>query len=510
MSMVIRRITIRNFGKIHNRTFELSPGINVLYGENESGKTTVHTFLKSMFYGITRQKGKAAKNDVYSAYMPWENPGEFGGTVWFEKDGERFRLTRNFDKEHSYHELMSETSGAVTDAREGSLQRVLGDVSEAVYDNTVSVGQLKSVTGQDLVRELQNYMASYQGTADSSIDLARASQMLKMSRKGYQVQEDHRVRELRREKEELTANMNYLARELAALKEKKDALEAKKKSLPGEEDGKRILEKRLAEVRSAKIRSAALLGLLAVLGVIAAVFLPDLWMKAAGAGLGVLFLMIALARNRSYDLEIRKLWRQREKWSTRQKKTKWDEGNLEASFSEKRRACLNLKKELEDCEAQIDAVSPEKEEAEAITLALSTIEKLSGNIVNQVGDRLQERTSQILSDITGGRYDEVLVDESFHLSVNTEERVVPLERLSRGTLEQIYFALRMAAGELFLKGEDFPVILDDVFGMYDEERLEGVLHWMYKENRQVIISTCSRREMEVLDQEGIPYQKILL
>ena len=42
------------------------------------------------------------------------------------------------------------------------MEAVLGGVSEAVYDNTVSVGQLKSVTGQDLVRELQNYMASYQ------------------------------------------------------------------------------------------------------------------------------------------------------------------------------------------------------------------------------------------------------------------------------------------------------------------------------------------------------------
>lgn len=47
------------------------------------------------------------------------------------------------------------------------------------------MAQLKSVTGKDLVRELQNYMASYQGTGDSSVDMGRAMQMLKMSRKGY-------------------------------------------------------------------------------------------------------------------------------------------------------------------------------------------------------------------------------------------------------------------------------------------------------------------------------------
>ena len=54
------------------------------------------------------------------------------------------------------------------------------------------------------------------------------------------------------------------------------------------------------------------------------------------------------------------------------------------------------------------------------------------------------------------------------------------------------------------------MILDDVFGMYDEERLASVLRWLDKENRQVIISTCHKREMEILDKEGISYQKILL
>ena len=141
-------------------------------------------------------------------------------------------------------------------------------------------------------------------------------------------------------------------------------------------------------------------------------------------------------------------------------------------------------------------------------MAMETIEALSGNITDQVGVRLKQRTSQILSEITGGKYREVLMDEELHMSVNTGERTVSIERLSRGTLEQIYFALRMAAGELFCKEEPFPVILDDVFGMYDEERLAAALRWLHKEERQVIISTCHKREMEILDKERIPYQKL--
>ena len=102
------------------------------------------------------------------------------------------------------------------------------------------------------------------------------------------------------------------------------------------------------------------------------------------------------------------------------------------------------------------------------------------------------------------------MDEKLKMAVNTEERVVPLERLSRGTLEQIYFALRMAAGELFCGDTPFPVILDDVFGSYDVDRLQALLRWLHNEDRQVMISTCSGREAELLREDGIPFNEILL
>ena len=96
------------------------------------------------------------------------------------------------------------------------------------------------------------------------------------------------------------------------------------------------------------------------------------------------------------------------------------------------------------------------------------------------------------------------------MTVNTEGRIVPLEQLSRGTAEQIYFSLRMAAGELLCGEEKFPVILDEVFGMYDEERLAAVLSWLSREKRQVIICTCRRREMEIMEKLGIPFTEAVL
>ena len=62
------------------------------------------------------------------------------------------------------------------------------------------------------------------------------------------------------------------------------------------------------------------------------------------------------------------------------------------------------------------------------------------------------------------------------------ERNIRADRLSRGTLEQIYFSVRMAAAELLLE-EPMPVLLDDTFAFYDEKRLESVLKWLSSQKR---------------------------
>ena len=48
-----------NFGNLENKTLELSPGLNIVSGKNESGKSTWSAFIRAMFFGIsTREKAK--------------------------------------------------------------------------------------------------------------------------------------------------------------------------------------------------------------------------------------------------------------------------------------------------------------------------------------------------------------------------------------------------------------------------------------------------------------------
>ena len=507
--MVINTLKIRNFGKIHDRTLELSEGINVLYGENESGKTTIHTFLKSMLFGMARLRGKGARTDTYSTYEPWENPADYGGTIWFTQEGCEYRLTRNFERSHPVFELVRLTDGAVfTDEEE--IAALLGEVSEAVYDNTVSVGQLKSVTGKDLVRELQNYMASYQGTGDTSLDLGRAAQMLKMSRKGFQVQAERRKKELQKEQEKLDAGMDLLEKEMTDLQTKRGRIDEKGQSLRLGENGGDVLLRHIREARKTKAMSILLFGILALLAAAAGLLIGDIRVRIGAGVLAVLLLTVGVIRSRSLEKEIRKRQKLRERWLAKNRKLRYDRSVSDAAIDDKRRSMESLQSARAEIEDLLRKPFPEEKEVEALNLAMETIGNLSGDMNRQVGQRLKNRTSEILSGITGGKYHDVLLDEDLKRSVNTRHRVFRLEKLSRGTLEQIYFSLRMAAGELFCGQEPFPVILDDIFGMYDEERLAGVLRWLYKEQKQIIISTCSKREMDVLEKEQIPFRGLLL
>ena len=68
------------------------------------------------------------------------------------------------------------------------------------------------------------------------------------------------------------------------------------------------------------------------------------------------------------------------------------------------------------------------------------------------------------------------VDENLHVFMNTKTKLVPLEQVSSGTMDQVYLALRLAAAKLIQKGDDpLPLIFDDSFTLYDDDRLRTCL-----------------------------------
>lgn len=109
--MQIKEAKIFNFGKLQNKTCHFAEGVNVIYGKNESGKSTLHTFLMGMLFGMEKSRGRASESDVYTKYEPWHAPSYYSGALRFEVDRKPFYLERNFYVKEKSELLRNEEDG---------------------------------------------------------------------------------------------------------------------------------------------------------------------------------------------------------------------------------------------------------------------------------------------------------------------------------------------------------------------------------------------------------------
>lgn len=142
-------------------------------------------------------------------------------------------------------------------------------------------------------------------------------------------------------------------------------------------------------------------------------------------------------------------------------------------------------------------------ELEAVKLALTSITQLSADIHDSFGQQLNDAVSDVIGKVTGQKYTDLKVDEKLEVKVGWNQDYVLLDRLSAGTIDQVYFALRMAVADLLL-GKDEVVILDESFAFYDEMRVKEALSELSR-RKQVILFTCHKREQIILGEMMVPY-----
>lgn len=510
--MKIEKLEIRNFGKMQNRTLEFSDGIQLISGENESGKSTVHTFIRSMLFGMTRGRGRAAKNDVYSRYEPWENPAYYAGEMVLESGGKRFRLTRNFGRQNANAKLVCLTDGEVLSVEDGDLSMLLGGVSEIVYDNTASIGQLKGRTEEGLADELRNYMANYQGSSDGELDVAAALDLLKQKRKRLEQEQKKTLAGLEKRKEELETKISVFTEECRQSEENlQQAKEQMKRDIYQKDvpiERVRKMKKESRKSRKWGAACVALAGFLLFLCILQ-FFHIDSLLTRTGLGLAIaalLYLAYSLFRHRKTEVE--QVVTEPEEQAIRRQQ--WNVDRLKQELGQKQTVLANLQSEYEELCISMTEKDHLQEELDALSMAGETIQSLSVQMQSRIGDRLKQQMSKTLSSLTNGRYLQVNMDENLRIGLHTADEYVPLEQVSRGTIEQAYFALRMAAMDVLCGEEELPVILDESFAFYDENRLKETLKWLAENRTQVLLFTCQKREEEALSEMGIPYRKIVL
>lgn len=184
---------------------------------------------------------------------------------------------------------------------------------------------------------------------------------------------------------------------------------------------------------------------------------------------------------------------------------------------------LQVQKELmeqrdldkEEIEMEMTQLSLEIEErknkADIIGECMQIIQSLSEEIHSDFGPALNREISQLMWELTGGKYERVLVDNELNLKIDTGNGFVLAGQLSTGTKEQLYLALRVAMVNLFYPEKNMPLLFDDSFAYYDDKRLARILSWLSKQGfDQIVIFSCQHREMDMMDRMGIQYHGIYL
>ncbi len=515
--MQIKEAKIFNFGKLQNQTYHFAPGINVIYGANESGKSTLHAFLTGMLFGMEKSRGRTSETDPYTKYEPWHAPSYYSGALRFEVDRKPFYLERNFYVKEKSELLRNEEDGEELSVAYGDLNILLGGIGKETFGNTYDIPQTGAITGQAMTMLLSEYLQdAASGGAGIHVHKAIAEILNRKKELNADLRKKKEINETKLQKMQLEQNM--LEQDCSELRRSIQPFS----KLFQEEKLQSVTEERLPEVSKKKK--------------------TDLLWIAGNIGIVVLLLLLKMAKNIPLETILfgalvlilgnicRKVVKkyQKEDGSSQMETAEENKSEIIEQDSEEIHAAQEMYQKLKEAlgekeirllqltEVLEQAKVPDEKEREleeniaALELAAAELQRLSKEYYEEVEDELNAEVSRYVSLLTNGAYDSVRLDEKGAIRITTEGRDVTPQSLSSGTLEQIYLALRLAVGAIVTKEETMPIFLDDAFAMYDDERLAKTLKVLSGLDRQILIFSCQRREYHILEKMGVPYHKIQL
>ena len=603
-------LSVSGFGKFHDLSVQFAPGINLIYGRNEAGKSTLHSFLRAMLFGLSRRPERGARQAGYERFAPWQEGNAYRGSLRFSYGGKIYRIERDFAKAPDDLRIVEEIDAArPVSEREISdpqalLREALKGLTETGYVNTISIGQLKAASDQGMIAELRRYIANLSTTGSIDLNAAEAVRYLEQKKKNYaqRLQPDaakqyaravssiknleaelsvpeneNRLGEYQSRREQMRSGFASVSEELRAVTEKIEKAqavlsenqftdEASVEKAQKDAEALYAAYQKQKAVCAKKWKPAAavlalILGLLAVGG--------GACMPAFRNFLfpGFVLLLIAAA----LLLRLRSERRRQEQLSGQiselfQKQTgnaTVDDGAM-TLFSERMQGFVRLCRAVQEQQAEKDRLAKEllqlsdeqnacdrlietqqqklsfveqklqelnlsknqaeefhriteenrriKEEMDAISIAQERLQQLGAEIKNSIGTYLNREAGRLIGGITGGVYQSMDVGPDLDIRLNTRERMVPLGSVSSGTMDQIYLALRLAAVRLIEGNEDaLPLLFDDSFVLYDDDRLAHALSFISKQySGQMLIFTCHHREEKILTKNNTPYNMIWL
>ena len=511
---------------------ELKDGINLIYGENESGKSTLLKFIEACFYGLSKNKNGKNISD-FDRYQPWDDT-EFSGKIKYTLDnGKQYEVFRDFKKKNPviYRDNEDISKEFRMDKTKGIrfLEELIG-VEENAFSNTVVIKQqeikLEKAEANAMVQKISNLVSA----GDDNISFQKSmTQLNKWQNEMVGTERtkqkpinlvDERLKNLTDEKRKLKEYQEKFLQQdeqeeqiqakVAELQNQKQTLKATKQSVS--DDKIKTMETQF------KIKIGMVLAVvLFVIGMVMLMMLkPKLW---AILPLG-LFLSDVLVTVKMFQ-------------KAKKKKANWDMFEIEKEMEQieekindwklKNHIWKTEKQKLDEKLEQLARIEEEMDEQkrmkeELVSLNISyeiakeCLEKAYEEIKHNLSPKFQEKLCEITENVTDGKYKKIALNEENGLYLEVENgSYKPVERLSIGTMDEMYLALRLSILEEMAQ-ENLPIFLDETFAYFDDTRLKNMIRYLQDKNyhHQIVIFTCSKREEEVLKQLKIEYHRIHL
>ena len=606
--MQINKININNYGNLSNKEINLDNKINIIYGKNEAGKSTLLNFIESMFFGANKNKGKKLIPD-FDRYNPWNN-GEYSGTIDYQlENGEEFHIYRDFKKKNpqilnklgkdiSQEFNIDKKSGNQFFTEQTGMDRSLIDSTIITEQNQV---ELDEGTQNQLLQKIANLSESGEEELSYKKIMDKLNKILlnEVGTERSQLKplnitiskiDDYQnkiqdIKQYENERFEITQEIADIQEEINKESENRNIYDEVKKIIDNdkieqekidekyktvkenkakmeqykEELDKTENEKNNERKKHFKIKILANV-ILSIIAAISLVFLPRNITLVAIPILIVLFIIINIKHSKNEDNtselknkleflqnttnsvenEIKTMQDELYKKDEAEKNriiTKCNNEDISSLFSSKidevisentRRVEQNeikkhkLEIDKQEIEKKFEKLAEYEENLEIEKRRLEELEhkqkiiKETMEILNKsyedmkenVAPKFNKNLSKNIEVFSNEKYKEITITDKIFVKLDNGENV-PIEKLSTGTIEQIYLAFRLSVIEEISK-EKMPIVLDEAFAYYDDERLLQTLKFLDIINNQIIILTCTKREKSLLDKAQIRYNLIEL
>ena len=611
--MKVEEIKINAFGTLKNKEINLSDKINIIHGKNESGKSTLLTYIKTAFYGISRNKNGKEISD-YDKYKPWSGE-EFSGKIKYTLDsGEQFEIFRDFNKKNPkiYNAKLEDVTNQFNiDKKEGSqffFEQV--GIDENIFTSTIMAEQQEVKLSEQRQNILIQKIANIAGTGNSNMSYNKAKDRLNKKQLDEVGTERTQGKPINILKNKIK-NIEQILGKLNLYKENKSIIEQNRIKLKNkirEQEQRKELIKQISELnekiiietekanykrkikeeKENKIQELineknkliqenknnktnnklfiiiflVLISLLiANIVIIKNKFITYTTLILVGAEIVIYYLAKAQKEKRKKEViknntdlintKIELLEKEKEvieeEIKTEEKELKAEKEHIKNKYNIELYDIENSKNDLEQItneinegkiklntleieekgiSSQLEELITLQEEHEnlseqlkeieqknyEINLAKEFLEKAYKKMKTNITPKFTENLSQTIKNITNDKYSKVNINDENGLIIEMQNgEYVSAEKLSIGTIDQLYLSLRMSMVEEISK-EKMPIILDEAFAYYDDERLENILKYLIERfnNHQLIIFTCTNREKEILNKLNYKFNNIEL